>query len=441
VEIKTTKVLIVGRGTSIKHFSWNSLSTVTTIGLNITSYAGKLFNYSFTSNELYDLYSKELERRPLLVGSVYFSLGMLVDLIQTKAKGVFEIGLIGFDFDGYSPDDDIEKYVVNSDLQRRIDIHSQSEAYKLFKGKYPELKIVRFGFDRLSDLDPRFGWKNNFVQKASRQVEIVAEITTNHHGSTEKLEKLIEGAYRAGADTIKLQKRDVDSFYSKDRLRESYSSPFGKTFRDYRLALELSDEQVRIAEELVNERGMRLFFSTLDLKSYKWIIGKGYNRVKLPSTISRKTEFIKFVAKNPPKEVVISTGMTDITYESWLIKHFNEVEKLYLLQCTSSYPTFYKDVNIGVVKHYQDLSHVYKNIIPGLSSHDIGSLGSCMAIAAGARMLEKHIKTGITDWSHFDDTALDVNTSFADFCRDVRSAEYIYGNEVKSVLESEHHKY
>jgi N-acetylneuraminate synthase len=112
-----------------------------------------------------------------------------------------------------------------------------------------------------------------------------------------------------------------------------------------------------------------------------------------------------------------------------------------LLQCTSSYPTYYKDVNLGVISHYRDLSKVHKNIIPGFSSHDSGSIASMLAVGCGAKMIEKHIKVGINDWSHFDDTALDINTSFIDFVRDVRYAEDLYGSETKYVLSSEHHKY
>ena len=109
----------------------------------------------------------------------------------------------------------------------------------------------------------------------------------------------------------------------------------------------------------------------------------------MPSTISRNKELLEYVSKNHRGELVISTGMTDMDYESYIISHFKDVDKLFLLQCVSSYPTYFADSNLSVINRYKELSKIHPKIIPGYSSHDIGSLGSCMAIACGARMIEK----------------------------------------------------
>ena len=65
-----------------------------------------------------------------------------------------------------------------------------------------------------------------------------------------------------------------------------------------------------------------------------------------------------------------------------------------------------------------------------------------LAVAAGAKMIEKHVKLGNVEWIHFDKVAIDLNTNeFKAFVEDVRIAEEITGNEAKTVLECEHHKY
>ena len=65
-----------------------------------------------------------------------------------------------------------------------------------------------------------------------------------------------------------------------------------------------------------------------------------------------------------------------------------------------------------------------------------------MAVAAGARMIEKHVKLDSVAWAHFDDVALDLGTGeFRDFVSDIRKAEVIAGAPKKSVRDSEHHKY
>jgi N-acetylneuraminate synthase len=65
-----------------------------------------------------------------------------------------------------------------------------------------------------------------------------------------------------------------------------------------------------------------------------------------------------------------------------------------------------------------------------------------LAIASGARMIEKHVKLGDVDWVHFDKVAIDLTTGeFARFVQDLRVAEEIMGSGEKKIFECEHHKY
>ena len=65
-----------------------------------------------------------------------------------------------------------------------------------------------------------------------------------------------------------------------------------------------------------------------------------------------------------------------------------------------------------------------------------------LAVAAGARMVEKHVKLGNAEWAHFDSVAMDLESDeFARFVKDVRQAEKFVGREEKRIMDSEHHKY
>ena len=274
------------------------------------------------------------------------------------------------------------------------------------------------------------------------KVKVVAEITTNHFGDLQLLKKMIAAAKDAGADYIKLQKRDVETFYSQEQLEQPYESPFGNTFRDYRNGLELDEFGFRMVDKWCKQYGIGWFASVLDLPSYKFMKQLDPEMIKLPSTISEHTDYLEAVAKDFAKDVVLSTGMTDAAYEEFVINTFTECRNLYLLQCVSSYPTKLPDANVAVVRHYNHLARKHSKIIPGYSSHDIGSLCSMLAVASGAGMVEKHVKYGNTPWAHFDNVAIDMLTdNFKSFVQDIRKAEVCLGQETKTVLQAEHHKY
>lgn len=318
----------------------------------------------------------------------------------------------------------------------------------LYMLKDSELEVVHVGdrsFSQLSadGLNRRFDVSLD-RPTARRQggVQVTAELTTNHFGDRHRLERMIRAARAAGADHIKLQKRDVDRFYTPEQLASPYVSPFGKTFGDYRRQLELSADDFAFVDTLCRDLGIGWFASVLDQPSFEFMLQFDPELVKLPSTISEHRDYLGYVARNYRGGVVLSTGMTGPEYEAWLLESFVHCRELYLLQCNSAYPTPNADCNVAVVRHYHELSRKDARIVPGYSSHDFGWLASALSIAAGARMVEKHVKLGNTEWAHFDAVAVDLTTpDFRDYVAKLREAEEMVGSGVKKVNASEHHKY
>lgn len=287
---------------------------------------------------------------------------------------------------------------------------------------------------------------NSLIQKVREEnyVLVVAEITNNHFGSVERLEKIVRLCKEAGADMIKVQKRDVQNFFSEEKLKEKYNSPFGETFRDYRLGCELSMENLKVLNSLCLELEIPWFASVLDEKSLEQIIELDPVLVKLPSTISRKTEYLTSVNKYYKGDLVISTGYTDNSYLEFIKKIFLKENKrnIWLLHTTSAYPTPEEQAQIAVVRGYSKISNENLAIIPGYSSHDIDDLIPMLAVSAGAKMIEKHVKLGNADWIHFDQVALDLETDrFKEFVYQIRRVTKATGNEKRRVQESENHKY
>lgn len=294
-----------------------------------------------------------------------------------------------------------------------------------------------------ADLSDAFaGYPRASRAAGTSRVAIVAELTTNHFGDRLRLERMIRASHAAGADYVKLQKRDVERFYTEEQLASPYVSPFGNTFGDYRRQLELDRDDFQFVDALCKDIGLGWFVSVLDQPSFEYMVDLQPAMMKLPSTISEHTEFLQFVAENYSGKVVLSTGMTDELYEQFVLEKFSKCEQLYLLQCNSAYPSPLEDCNVAVVRHYHGLSRSDPRIIPGYSSHDFGWRASALAVAAGARMLEKHVKLGNTEWAHFDAVAVDLTTPlFREYVDQIRETETILGSDTKKVNDSEHHKY
>ena len=72
---------------------------------------------------------------------------------------------------------------------------------------------------------------------------IISEIGINHNGDLDLCKKLIRLSKEAGVDAVKFQKRTLDVVYSKEELDKYRESPFGKTNRDLKKALEFEKDQ------------------------------------------------------------------------------------------------------------------------------------------------------------------------------------------------------
>lgn len=376
-------------------------------------------------------------------------------LRNTKKK----VYLLGFDFsarDGYtkrisnaSDHDSLDYQEHKLSFQQRALNHILSKKERLFNeiihvGGKSDFSMTIDKFNKIYDegINSDHDEKNSQNASNKGKVIVVAEITTNHAGDMNRLYKMISLAHESGADYVKFQKRDVETFYSCQELDKPYPSPFGSTFRDYRNGLELNQSQFEDIASYCKSIGIGWFASVLDLQSYEFIKNFSPDIIKLPSTISEHKDFIEHVSKNFEKDVVISTGYTDEIFENFVLEKFNRCKNLYLLQCTSSYPTSYEDANVGVVRHYSNLGINNQRIKSGYSSHDIGSICCMLAVSAGASMIEKHVKLGSVDWLHFDDVAVDLgNGDFKKFVDDIRLAEKITGDQNKKIMKSEHHKY
>lgn len=375
------------------------------------------------------------------------------------------VHFLGFDFGNDTNTNLIEDYSGHSQQFKDAMLSIQEDTFIRVKNyvenNLPSITLVHVGKKHYSDYSiEKFnqgftkdfkGLKSNnelyhdIKEKIASGIPVVvAELTNNHIGDEKRLRAMIRMAKEEGADIIKVQKRDIDTFYSDEELLKPYKSPFGSTLGDYRRAVELTDELFEVIIEECRRNEIFWFTSVLDKKSYEYILRYNLPLIKLPSTISNHRNYLKHVADTFQGDIVISTGFTDKEYEHFVLNEFaSKNNLLYLLQCTSSYPASPDSCNVSVIRHYNEIRHKsFSHLIPGYSSHDVGALASQMAISAGALMIEKHVKLGNLDWVHFDSVALDISKGeLKHFVDEVKKAIVICGDKEKKPHSNEHHKY
>jgi hypothetical protein len=112
---------------------------------------------------------------------------------------------------------------------------------------------------------------------------VIAEIGVNHNGILDLAIELIDVAVRAGADAVKLQKRNLDSLYAKKYLDNANAGE--KTLR-YLLPIlqqvELPDSAYYKINEYCQQKGITFLCSAFDVESADFL-----NRLGVPTKVER----------------------------------------------------------------------------------------------------------------------------------------------------------
>lgn len=194
---------------------------------------------------------------------------------------------------------------------------------------------------------------------------IIAEIGQNHNGDMEVAKKLIYLAKEKGADVAKFQLYEVDKIFTPD-------------FEWYKEGKEaqLTKEQAFYLANKCDEVGIEFMASVFDMERFGWTDEIGMKRYKIASRSIYDRELIDAIASTG-KDMIMSLGMWE-EERFPVIKTAGRVDYLY---CVSKYPTMPEDL---------DFLSVDFNNYAGFSDHTIGVEAPLVAMARGARIIEKH---------------------------------------------------
>lgn len=235
--------------------------------------------------------------------------------------------------------------------------------------------------EKIKITDNRFIGKNEYPFT-------IAEIGNNHNGDIDIALKLIKIAKESGVDAVKFQVKDIETAFPKELLDQSYDGPnsFGKTYREHKLALEFSEDQLKTIYDYAKKLNIICFATPFDVNSVMLLERIGNPIYKISSFHVTDLKLIEAICKTN-KPILMSTGMSTLheidTAMNLIRKH---TEKIALFHCVSCYPTDDRDVNLRVIP---TLEERYKCPV-GYSGHERGTSISTASIVLGACMIERH---------------------------------------------------
>ncbi|MBT1247036.1 MULTISPECIES: N-acetylneuraminate synthase [unclassified Thermosipho (in: thermotogales)] len=221
-------------------------------------------------------------------------------------------------------------------------------------------------------------------------VYIIAEAGVNHNGNINLAYKLIKAAKEAGVDAIKFQTFKAEKLASKYTDMATYQEKnVGKKTCQIEMlrSFELKFGDFKKLKKYCDEIGIEFLSSPFDHESIDFL-EELVPYYKIPSGEIINYPYLKHIAqKNKP--IIMSTGMStlgEVEEALEIIYKVNKSAEVYLLHCTTNYPTLYEEVNLRAMI---TLKEAFKLPV-GYSDHTLGIEVPIAAVAMGAKIIEKH---------------------------------------------------
>ena len=264
---------------------------------------------------------------------------------------------------------------------------------------------------------------------------VIAEVGHNHQGSVKIAKQIFDKAKEAGANAVKLQKRDNKNLFTSEMYNSKYNSnnAYASTYGKHRDALEFGMNEYIELQQYANKLGLLFFATPFDLHSVDFLEKLEVPLYKIASGDLKSDPLLKYVAKTN-KPVIVSTGggeMNDVRRAHDIITAENP--KIAILQCTAAYPCEPEEMNLNVITNFRD---EFPDKIIGLSDHQSGIGMALVAFTLGARIIEKHftLNRSMKGTDHAFSLA---PVGLTKLVRDLKRARVALGNSVKQSIEKE----
>lgn len=261
---------------------------------------------------------------------------------------------------------------------------------------------------------------------------ISAEIGINHNGDVELAKKMIDVAIETGCNAVKFQKRTVDKVYSKEYLDGPRESPWGNTQRAQKEGLEFGKTEYDLIDSYCKENNIDWYASAWDVDSQIFLQQYNLKYNKVASAMLTNHELLEVIAKER-KYTFIATGMSSYEEIDNAVAVFHKYNCPFeLLHCNSTYPMDPRDANLKMINV---LEKKY-NCKVGYSGHETGIFVSILAVAMGAKSIERHITLDRNMYGSDQKASIEPD-ELSNLVKKIRETELIMGDGVKKLSAAE----
>ncbi len=219
---------------------------------------------------------------------------------------------------------------------------------------------------------------------------IIAEAGLNHNGKLALAKKMVDAAAAAGADAVKFQAFKAEDLATKETAVAAYAANnVGKRISQQQLLkkYELKPKEFRALKRYCDSRNIIFLATPHTGGEIAEFVGSLTPAFKVGSGDLTNTPFLEQLA-GKGKPMLIATGMATMREVKEALKAIYKTgnREVVALHCTTAYPCAFKDVNLRAMQSMQR----ELNCLVGYSDHTLGIAVPVMAVALGARVIEKH---------------------------------------------------
>lgn len=262
---------------------------------------------------------------------------------------------------------------------------------------------------------------------------LIAEIGANHGGDARTAHRMIDVAAECGVDAVKFQtytSGELLADYSRlatwgppnDQHTEQIGELFDRVALDRRYHSELFDH--------AREVSLIPFSTPFSEDGVEFLASIGSPLLKIASSDVGYLDLVR-CAMQTGLPIILSTGKSTLAEVAAAVDVLRAggVGGFALLHCVAQYPAPLDSLNMRLI---QALAIAFPDAVVGYSDHSMGTVAAVVAVALGARILEKHFTLahdagGPDDWFSADPEGL------YELVRSIRHTESMLGDGRKTI--------